>query len=152
MSSNRCLPSFYARLCCVVELWKVIQGAWSCKEGALQHVRGILCRENAYTCCVSIEVLPFLPLLLAACVHSLLRHLHIVHDQSCPLARLSSRLTEVRWGVLFVILSHSLHLMTLGRKFAGFTECRKQISTVSRLGFAREKSGFRLFLVWLSLL
>ena len=52
---------------------------------------------------------------------------------SCPLARLSSRLTEVRWGVLFVLLSHSLHLMTLGGKFAGFTECRKQFLDFKRL-------------------
>ena len=50
----------------------------------------------------------------------------MVHGLLCPLARFSSRLIEVRWGVLFVILGHSLHLMTLGGKFAGFTECRKQ--------------------------
>ena len=56
------------RLCCVVELCKVIRSAWSCKEGALHHVRGNFCRETTYTCCVSIEVLPFLPLLLDACV------------------------------------------------------------------------------------
>ena len=28
----------------------------------------IFCRETAFTCCVSIEALPILPLLLAACV------------------------------------------------------------------------------------
>ena len=73
---------------------------------------------------VSIEVLPFLPLLLAACVD---------HGLSCPLARLSTRLTEVQWGVLFVLLSHSLHLMTLGGKFSGFTECSKQFLYSKRL-------------------
>ena len=120
MSSNRCLPSFYARL------------TYLCKEGALQHVRGIFCRETAFTCCVSIEVFTFLQLLLAACVtlRCLLRHLHVVHGLSCPLARLSSRLTEVRWGVLFVLLSNSLHLMTLGGMFADFTECRKPFVVV----------------------
>ena len=29
-------------------------------------------------------------------------------------------------GCFFVLLNHSLHLMTLGGEFAGFTECRKQ--------------------------
>ena len=52
---------------------------------------------------------------------------------SCPLARLSSRLTEVQWGVLFVLLSHLLHLITLGGKFAGFTECMKQFLNFKRL-------------------
>ena len=66
-------------------------------------------------------------------VRSLLRHLHVVHGLSCPLARLSSSLTEVRWGVLFVLISHSLHLMTLGGTFAGFTECRKQFLDFKRL-------------------
>ena len=63
----------------------------------------------------------------------MLRHLHVVHGLSCPLAWLSSRLTEVQWGVWFVLLSHSLHLMTLGGKFAGFTECRKQFLDFKRL-------------------
>ena len=40
--------------------------------------------------------------------------LHVVNGMACPLARLSSRLTELWWGVLFVLLSHSLHLMTIG--------------------------------------
>ena len=40
----------------------------SSKMGALQHVHDIFCRDTAFTCCVSIEVLPFLPLFLAACV------------------------------------------------------------------------------------
>ena len=59
----------------------------------------------------------------------------IVQPPRCPwpLARLSSMLTEVRWGVLFVLLSNSLHLMTLGGKFAGFTECRKQFLDFKRL-------------------
>ena len=61
-------PSFYARLCCIAELCNAIQGAGPCKKGALQHVRGVFCRETAFACCVSIEVWPFLPLLLAACV------------------------------------------------------------------------------------
>ena len=34
--------------------------------------------------------------------------------------------TEVRLDDLSVLLSHSLHRMTLGGKFASFTECRKQ--------------------------
>ena len=60
-------------------------------------------------------------------------NLYVVHGLSCSLARLSSRLTEVRWGVLFVLLSHSLHLMTLGENFAGFTHCRKQFLDFKRL-------------------
>ena len=55
----------------------------------------------------------------------------------------------VRWGVLFVPLSHSLHLMTLGGKFPCFTECRKQFLDFKRLsaGISRAKSGLRLFFV-----
>ena len=44
------------------------KGTGSYKDGALQHVRSIFCRKTAFTCCVSIEVLSFLRLLLAACV------------------------------------------------------------------------------------
>ena len=78
-------------------------------------------------------------------------HLHVVHGLSCPLARLSSRLTEVCWGVLFVLLSHSLHLMTLGG--GGVCIFHRVYEAVSRfqaslLGFARAKSVLRLFLVW----
>ena len=88
--------------------------------GCIAACARFFCRETAFTC-VSIEVLPFLPLLIAACVTCtyMLTHLHVVHGLSCPLARLSSRLTEVRWGALFDLLRHSLHLMTLGGKFAG---------------------------------
>ena len=32
-----------------------------------------------------------------------------------------------------MLLSHSLHLMTLGGKFAGFTECRKQFLNFKHL-------------------
>ena len=39
----------------------------------------------------------------------------------------------VRWDVLFVLLSHSLHLMTSGEKFAGFTACMKQFLDFKRL-------------------
>ena len=63
----------------------------------------------------------------------MLRHLNFIHGLSCPLARLSSRLTEVRWGALFVLLSHSLHLRTLGWKLAGFTECKKPFLDFKRL-------------------
>ena len=41
---------------------------WSFKEGELVHVRVIFCRKTAFTCYVSIEVLPINPLFLAACV------------------------------------------------------------------------------------
>ena len=56
------------KTCCIVELWKVIQCAGSCNEGALQHVLGVCCRETAFACCVYIEVLPFHLLLHATCV------------------------------------------------------------------------------------
>ena len=58
-------------------------------------------------------------------LHSLLRRFQVVHRLPCTLARLSSRLTEVRWRVLIVLHIHSLHLMTLEGKFAGLTESRK---------------------------
>ena len=74
-----------------------------------------------------------------------LRHGHDVHGLSCYLARLSWRLTYVRWGVLFVFLSHSLHRMTLGGKFAGFTECRKQFLDIKRLS-----AGICLYKEWVS--
>ena len=81
----------------------------------------------------------------------MLRHRHVVHGLSCHLATISSRLIEVRWGVLFVLLSHSLHLMTLGERFAGFTECRKKFLDFKRLsaGFSRTKRGLSLFLLGL---
>ena len=64
----------------------------------------------------------------------------------------SSRLTEVQCGVLFVLLSHSLHLMTLwvGGAVAGFTKCRMQFLDFKRLSArtSRAISGFPLFLVW----
>ena len=65
-------------------------------------------------------------------------------------------LTEVRWGVLSVLLSHSLHIMTLGGKFAGFTECRKQFLDFMRLSAVicahNTERGLRLFLTYLLLL
>ena len=48
-------------------------------------------------------------------------------------------------GVLFVLLSHSLHLMTLGGKFEGFTECMKQF-----LDFKRLSAGIFPFKEWAS--
>ena len=50
----------------------------------------------------------------------LLRHRQVVHVLSCPFVTLSSRLTEVRWCVLSVLLGHSLHRMTLGEEFLNF--------------------------------
>ena len=57
-------------------------------------------------------------------------------------------LTEVRWGVLHALLSDSLHLMTLGWKFAGFTECMKHFLDFKRLsaGISRTRSVIRLFI------
>ena len=56
----------------------------------------------------------------------------------------------IRCGVLFVLLSHSLHLMTLGRKFAGFTECRKPFLDFKRLsaGICPYKECGSFFIVW----
>ena len=46
------------------------------------------------------------------------------------------------------LLSHSLHLMTLGGKFAGITECMKQFLDFKRLsaGFPVQRVGFVCFL------
>ena len=120
MSSNCCLPSFYTKLYCIVELGKVFHGAGSCKEGALQYVCGIFCRETSFT-------------------HSLLRHCHIVHGLSCLLARLSSRRRRLD-GV-----SYSLHLMALGGKFAGFTYRKKPF-----LDFKRFSAGICQYKEWAS--
>ena len=84
----------------------------SCDEEEWFDATCIFCRDTAFTCCVSIEVLPF---------------------------------TEVQWGVLFVLLSHSLHLMTFEGKFAGFTECRKQF-----LDFKRLSTGICTYKEWAS--
>ena len=44
VTSNRCLPSLFARLCCIIDLSTVIKAAWSFKKGAVQHVHGVFCR------------------------------------------------------------------------------------------------------------
>ena len=67
--SNYLLPSLYACLSCIVELYKVVQGAGVCQECALQHVRRVLCCQAAFTCCVSVEISP-LPLFFATSVSS----------------------------------------------------------------------------------
>ena len=91
---------------------------------------------------------------IAECVRYFLSrdriHTYVVPGLSCPIARLSLRLKEVRWGVSFVLLSHSLHPMTLGGKFAGYTECRKQFLDFKRLsaGICPCKEWASLFLVW----
>ena len=53
----------------------------------------------------------------------------------------------VRWSVLFILLSHSLHLMTLGGggEYASFTECRKQF-----LDFKHLSVGICLCKEWAS--
>ena len=70
VSSNYLLPSLYACLSYIVELWKVVQGAGVCEECALQHVRHVLCCQAAFTCCVSVEISPLLPLFFATSVSS----------------------------------------------------------------------------------
>ena len=78
-------------------------------------------RSHSYSSKYSINKIFHRNIAISSAVH-LLRQRHIVHGLSCPLARLSSRLTEVQWCVLSVVLSHSLHLMT----FRGsFQVCRK---------------------------
>ena len=44
-------------------------------KGALQPVCGVFCYETTFACCVSIEVFPFLLLVLATCV---LCSLHVI--------------------------------------------------------------------------
>ena len=66
-------------------------------------------------------------------VHSLFRHLHVVHGLSYPLSRLSLRLTVTLCGVVCNLLSHSLHRMILGDNSAGFTLRKKQFRDFSLL-------------------
>ena len=76
-------------------------------------------------CCVSVEVLPSLTLLLATPVRNLLRHLHAAQGLVCPFAKLSSRLTAQLCGDKFCRCCHSLQRMTFAGKSAGRTELRK---------------------------
>ena len=68
-----------------------------------------------------------------ACVYDAIRHLHVVHGLSYPLARLSLRLTVTLCGVVCNLLSHSLHRMILGENSAGFTLRKKQLQDFSLL-------------------
>ena len=47
-------------------------------------------------------------------VRSRFRHLHVVHDLSNPLAKLSFRLAVALFGIACSLLSHVLHRITLG--------------------------------------
>ena len=138
VSSNRFLPSFYASPCCVenVEMLSKVQGrarVVHCSTCAVFSVA----RPHSHVLSPSMNLYFFrCSLLHVYPVRSLLRHRHVVHGLSCPLARLSSRLPEVGCGVLFVLLCLSLHLMTFGGKFTGLTECRKEF-----LDFKRPSAG-----------
>ena len=66
-------------------------------------------------------------------VRSRLRHLHVVHGLSNPLAKLSSMLTVALCGIACSLLSHALHRITLGGKSAGFTLRKKQFLDSSLL-------------------
>ena len=66
-------------------------------------------------------------------VRSRFRHIHVVHGQSYPLARLSLRLTVTLCGVMCNHLSHLLHRMIVGENSAGFTLRKKQFRDVNLL-------------------
>ena len=78
-------------------------------------------------CCISVEVLPSLALLLAACYTSanLVRHFHAVQGLVFPFAKLSSRLTAQLCDAKFCRCCQSLYGMTFAGKSAGRTELRK---------------------------
>ena len=61
------------------------------------------------------------------------RHLHVIHGMSYPLARLSPRLRVTLCGIVYNLLSHSLHRMILGENSAGFTLRKKQLRDFSLL-------------------
>ena len=111
-----------------VELLKVIQSGRGCaSNGHCNIMLGSFRSLTTLACCVSVEVLPSLTLLLAACtpMRNLLRHLHVVHGLVCPFAKLSSRLTAQLSDAKFCQCCHSLQRMTFTGKSAGRTELRK---------------------------
>ena len=79
-----------------------------------------------------------------------IRHLHVVHGLSNPLAKLSSMLTVALCGIACSLLSHALHRITLGRKSAGFTLRKKQFldSILLSAGSDHIESEPHWFPVW----
>ena len=100
-------------------------------------------------CCISVEVLPPLTLLLATPVRNLLRHLHPAQGLVCPFAKLLSRLTVQLCDAKYCWCCHSLQRMTFAGKSAGRTELMKhslfkRLSAGTWLGWAAFVSCFFL--------
>ena len=70
VSSNFPLQLFCTFVSYIIELKKVIQCAGMCREKTSYHMRRNLFIQSARTCCVFIEVAPFLLLLFTASVSS----------------------------------------------------------------------------------
>ena len=83
------------------------------QEGCIAScVRYFLLQDRTHTFCLC-------SLLHVNHVRSRVRHIHVVHWLSYPLARLSFRLTVTLCGVVCNLLSHSLHCMILGENSEG---------------------------------